>query len=131
MSNLINDDQIECLHIQINSITRYLYANRLEEEVSAKLYKLIRKITRVRQLNQLTVSQYNVIMHHLRRLEYAAHTYYWSISFLERELFKQILKCNVIANTNEYTREEFSAERLAKTQKKAKSIINFERLFEI
>ena len=129
MSDIINQNHIESIHIQVRSIIRYFSSSIFAEEASAKIYKLIRKITGVRQLNQLTIGQYNTVMHHLDRLEHAAYLYYLAVSFLDRALLKQVLERHVIINTAEYKREEFSAERLEETREKAKSMINLTRLF--
>lgn len=127
----ITQDQVLCLHNQVQRITRYFSQSFFTEQATSKIYRLIRKINRVRNFSELTISQYNITMRHLGRLEHAGYLLALARFAIEKKLLEKMLAWEIITNESKYVRPDFSLEALERSEKMAWEIINFDKLFTL
>lgn len=127
----ISQDQLLCLHNQVQNITRYFSHSFFTEQAISKIYHLIRKINRVGQLSELTPSQYKITMNHLRRLERSGYVLALARFALEKKLLQNMLACKVITSEGEYSCPDFSLEELEKVKRSIEETINFDKLFTL
>lgn len=127
----IQESKVDSIHTQIESIVRYFNSSSTAEHTRDKLYKLVNKINKPNKLNNLTDTQFNITMHHLRKFETKMYLYYCARETIERDLSRRLLSIDLTINDTEYSRGITPIDELMKTRKQADSIINLNKLFSL